>query len=70
MYPSTNKEEILPKFKLKSEVKKLGIVFKGQQLSIAPALVITTLKAQGQPQHWVTEAIYLLDDCFLHGKVL
>ena len=44
MNSSTNKEVIFPKFELKSDVKKLGIVFKRRQLLLAPAFTIFTLK--------------------------
>ena len=48
-------------------MKKFGISFKRRQFPVAPAFTITAKKAQGQPIPGKV-AIYLWDDCFLHGQ--
>ena len=66
MNPITKKEVILPRFELETDEKKFGITFKRRQFSVAPAFTITANKAQGQTITGKV-AIYLWDDCFLHG---
>ena len=66
MNPITKEEVILPRFELESDVKKFGISFKRRQFPVAPAFTITANKAQGQTIPGKV-AIYLWDDCFLHG---
>ena len=66
MNPITKEEVILPRFELESDVKKFWDCIQKKTVPSC-SCPITANKAQGQTIPGKM-AIYLWDDCFLHGQ--